>query len=88
MEECELNVDYEELSEGIYLFSVYTPNGELFDGELNWWTNGGYVGSENPFAWTWDLDEPMTMDMCFDSWLARLRRWRNVHSGGVAGNGL
>ena len=76
MEECELNVDYVELSEGIYLFSVYTPNGELFDGELNWWTNGGYVGSENPFAWTWDLDEPMTMDMCFD-WSS----WQDCPSG-------
>ena len=76
MEECELNVDYVELSEGIYLFSVYTPNGELFDGELNWWTNGGYVGSENPFAWTWDLDEPMTMDMCFD-----YSSWQDCPSG-------
>ena len=76
MEECELDVDYVELSEGIYLFSVYTPNGELFDGELNWWTNGGYVGSENPFAWTWDLDEPMTMDMCFD-WSS----WQDCPSG-------
>lgn len=76
MEECELNVDYVELSEGIYLFSVYTPNGELFDGELNWWTNGGYVGSENPFAWTWDLDEPMTMDMCFD-----YNSWQDCPSG-------
>ena len=76
MEECELNVDYVELSEGIYLFSVYTPNGELFDGELNWWTNGGYVGSENPFAWTWDLEEPMTMDMCFD-----YSSWQDCPSG-------
>ena len=76
MEECELDVDYVELSEGIYLFSVYTPNGELFDGELNWWTNGGYVGSENPFAWTWDLDEPMTMDMCFD-----YSSWQDCPSG-------
>ena len=76
MEECELNVDYVELSEGIYLFSVYTPNGELFDGELNWWTNGGYVGGENPFAWTWDLEEPMTMDMCFD-WSS----WQDCPSG-------
>ena len=76
MEECELNVDYVELSEGIYLFSVYTPDGELFDGELNWWTNGGYVGSENPFAWTWDLDEPMTMDMCFD-----YNSWQDCPSG-------
>ena len=76
MEECELNVDYVELSEGIYLFSVYTPNGELFDGELNWWTNGGFVGSENPFAWTWDLDEPMTMDICFD-WSS----WQDCPSG-------
>ena len=76
MEECELNVDYVELSEGIYLFSVYTPSGELFDGELNWWTNGGYVGSENPFAWTWDLDEPMTMDMCFD-----YSSWQDCPSG-------
>ena len=76
MEECELNVDYVELSEGIYLFSVYTPNGELFDGELNWWTNGGYVGSENPFAWTWDLDEPMTMDMCID-----YSSWQDCPSG-------
>lgn len=76
MEECELNVDYVELSEGIYLFSVYTPNGELFDGELNWWTNGGYLGSENPFAWTWDLDEPMTMDMCFD-----YSSWQDCPSG-------
>ena len=76
MEECELNVDYVELSEGIYLFSVYTPNGELFDGELNWWTNGGYVGSENPFAWTWDLEEPMIMDMCFD-----YSSWQDCPSG-------
>ncbi len=76
MEECELNVDYVELSEGIYLFSVYTPNGELFDGELNWWTNGGYVGNENPFAWTWDLEEPMTMDMCFD-----YSSWQDCPSG-------
>jgi hypothetical protein len=76
MEECELNVDCVELSEGIYLFSVYTPNGELFDGELNWWTNGGYVGSENPFAWTWDLEEPMTMDMCFD-----YSSWQDCPSG-------
>ena len=76
MEECELDVDYVELSEGIYLFSVYTPNGELFDGELNWWTNGSYVGSENPFAWTWDLDEPMTMDMCFD-----YSSWQDCPSG-------
>ena len=78
MEECELNVDYVELSEGIYLFSVYTPNGELFDGELNWWTNGGYVGSENPFAWTWDLEEPMTMDMCFD-----YSSWQDCPSGEI-----
>ncbi|MBO74699.1 MAG: hypothetical protein CMD33_05455 [Flavobacteriales bacterium] len=76
MEECELNVDYVELSEGIYLFSVYAADGELFDGELNWWTNGGYVGIENPFAWTWDLEEPMTMDMCFD-----YSSWQDCPSG-------
>ncbi|MGB1123521.1 MAG: T9SS type A sorting domain-containing protein, partial [Flavobacteriales bacterium] len=29
-----------------------------------------------PFAWTWDLDEPMTMDMCFD-----YNSWQDCPSG-------
>lgn len=70
MEECEVELDYEELSEGIYLFSAYTSDGELFGGEVGWWTNGMNVGFGNPFAWTWDVEEPQGMNMCigYGSW--------------------
>lgn len=70
MEDCEVSLDYVELSEGIYLFSAYTSSGELYGGEVGWWTNGMNVGSGNPFAWTWDVEEPMDVNMCiaFDAW--------------------
>lgn len=70
LEDCEVSLDYVELSDGIYLFSAYTASGELFGGEVGWWTNGMNVGTGNPFAWTWDVDEPMNVNMCigFGAW--------------------
>jgi hypothetical protein len=70
MEDCEVELEYEELSEGIYLFSAYTSDGQLFGGEIGWWTNGMNVGSGNPFAWTWDVEEPQGVNMCigYGSW--------------------
>jgi hypothetical protein len=70
MEDCEVELEYEELSDGIYLFSAYTSDGELFGGEIGWWTNGMNVGSGNPFAWTWDVEEPQGVNMCigYGSW--------------------
>ncbi len=62
--DCEVALDYVELSEGIYLFSAYTAEGELFGGEVDWWTNGMNVGSGNPFAWTWDAEGPLDVNMC------------------------
>ena len=68
--DCEVSIDYEELADGIYLFSAITSNGELFEGEVNWWTGGSNVGESNPFAWTWDVEEPMNVGMClgYSSW--------------------
>ena len=68
--ECDVTIDYEELADGIYLFSAVTSNGELFEGEVNWWTGGSNVGEGNPFAWTWDVLEPMEVGMCigYGSW--------------------
>ena len=63
--ECGVTLNYEELAEGIYLFTALTSTGEPFDGPINWWTGGQNVGSGNPFAWTWDLDEPGNVAMCY-----------------------
>ena len=68
--DCDVSIVYEELAGGIYLFSAVTGSGELFGGDLHWWTGGNNVGSGNPFAWTWDVEEPMGVGMCIDygSW--------------------
>jgi hypothetical protein len=68
--DCEVSIVYEELAGGIYLFSAVTETGELFAGDLHWWTGGDNVGSGNPFAWTWDVEEPMGVAMCMEyaSW--------------------
>lgn len=61
---CEVSIQAEELADGIYLFSAVLNTGELYGGDVHWWTNGSNVGSGNPFAWTWDNDEETVESMC------------------------
>lgn len=67
---CEVSIVYDELADGIYLFSAVMASGELYGGDIHWWTGGSNVGSGNPFAWTWDNEEPMEVGMCigYESW--------------------
>ncbi|MDE0872122.1 MAG: hypothetical protein OSA37_09415 [Flavobacteriales bacterium] len=63
-DECTLELVWEPLADGIYLFSAVTSDGTLFEGDLNWWTGGENVGNSNPFAWTWDSEEAGIESMC------------------------
>lgn len=61
---CEIEIEVEELSSGVYLFSAVNEDGLLWGGNVNWWMDGDIVSSENPMAWTWGDVEAGVETMC------------------------
>ena len=68
--DCASYMEFESLAEGVYQFTAFTADGELYTGPLTWWFGPDATMEGNPVAYTWFEDTPEITEVCasFPAW--------------------